>query len=317
MHPSQHHPGVFTDCQLAARATDVPVVGGWLFERKYDGYRAQASLFAGEVRIFTRSGQDWTENFRSVVAPLEMLDCHSATLDGEICALNERGQTSFTDLCSGLRSGRQLTFFVFDILELNGRNLTKLPLIERKALLRRLLGERSADSPVQLVPFVLSDGVELLQEIVRQGHEGIVCKRTNGPYQEGERSPDWLKIKCTKRQEFIIAGWRPDDTGVGVKSLVLATREGDNLIYRGRVGAGLSHEARRDLGQSLSLIELKTCALATFPQGLRAYTRWVKPMMIAEVEFQEITPKGVVRHPAYLGLRHDKSAPDVRLETSV
>lgn len=305
----------FTSCQLACPANAVPRNPGWIFERKYDGYRAQAVVRGSDVRLFTRNGLDWTTKLASLVSPLAALTRGSAALDGEICAVMPNGRTDFSLLCSSIHNGTPLVFFAFDLLEQDGVDLRGRPLIERKAALARLLGNRDVGSPLQMVDYLTSNGDQLLEQMRSEGHEGIVAKRMDGPYRPGRRSPDWLKVKCIMRQEFAVIGWQADQKEGWVKSLAIATLEQGRFSYRGRVGTGFSRAQRGSLAMQLRDLEAPLPACPSIPESLRPQVRWLRPYLVAEVAYAEISPRGIVRHPSFVGLRADKTVEQTALET--
>lgn len=303
----------FLGCQRPKAAKHVPIGPAWLFERKYDGYRAQAVVRGSEVRIFTRSGLDWTCEFASVVPAIKTLPVASAVLDGEVCVL-DGDDTDFSRLSAGLRAGARLTFLAFDLLELDSCDLRCLPLTERKTRLREVLGRRDQHDQLQCVPYVEADGHGLFDAIRRQGHEGIVCKRRDSAYRVGT-SPDWLKIKCIDRQEFAVIGWAPDPMTGEVKSLALATFDEGRAVFRGCVGTGFSRLDRTQIAAALRSQQLGNAAAAVAstraPKGLL----WVQPTLVVELRFRGLSRHGIVREPAFLGLRADKAAKDVTIAT--
>jgi bifunctional non-homologous end joining protein LigD len=290
----------------------IPSGDDWLFETKFDGYRAQVAICGSEVRVYTRNGHDWTEQFKTILAPLRQLTRGSALLDGEIVALDKAGRTSFSMLKTGIGTGLPLRFHAFDLLELNGRDVTGLMLRERKALLRDLLGERDTGESLQFSQHVL-DGENLFQEMSAGGHEGVIAKRADAQYL-GDRTKSWLKIKCTKRQEFVVGGWRPSDTGQGMASLILGTYENGQFIYRGRVGTGFTEAMRHKILEQLERRRLAKSAFAAVPRDIARKAQWVRPELVAEVSYAEITPDGSLRHASFQGLRADKLANQVALE---
>jgi bifunctional non-homologous end joining protein LigD len=214
----------------------VPAGAGWLHEMKYDGYRCLVALGGGKARIHTRKGLDWSDKFPEIAAAAAEIGVGSALLDGEIVKLDEQGGTSFSALQQTIgEGGRGLTLFLFDALEVDGEDLTKLGTIERKARLKALLGDGRP-------PFILyadhiaGRGEKLLAAMCDAGGEGIISKRADAAYR-GRRTKSWLKIKCVNRQEFVIVGWTPSDKkGRGFRSLLLAAHEEGRLAYAGKVG---------------------------------------------------------------------------------
>ncbi len=303
----------FRPLQLATLVDSVPAGEGWLFEMKYDGYRCLAAVNGESVRLYTRNGLDWTEQFRALVGPFQNLKLKSALIDGEICAFDEKGRTDFSTLKSVLSDGGRLEFFAFDLLQANGKDLTGLPLIERKAKLERLLAGPGRDEPIQYSSHVRQHGQAVLDALCRDGHEGVIAKRADAPYR-GERSKDWLKIKCSKRQEFVIGGWSPSSKRRGFASLLLGSWEGGKLIYRGRVGTGFNQDLLVEIDQKLKRLARKTSPFDAVPDERARDANWVRPDLVAEIGFTEFTPDGVLRHPSFIGLRGDKPSREVRLE---
>ena len=306
----------FREPQLATLVTAVPEGGDWVFEMKYDGYRCLATIAGDAVRLYTRTGKDWTTQFAAIVPPLGRLTKGTALIDGELCAFDDKGRTDFSTLKDHLSDGGPLTYFAFDLLEQDGEDLAGLPLVDRKARLEKLLGKVEASSLVQFSPHVTGNGQKVFDAIAREGHEGIIAKEANAPYR-GERTRSWLKIKASKRQEFVIAGWSTSTKKKSFASLLLGTWEGGKLVYRGRVGTGFNVESAHAIQQQLDARSRKTNPFASVPRPIARHANWVAPELVAEIGFTEFTPDGVLRHPSFLGLREDKAATDVVLEAPV
>jgi bifunctional non-homologous end joining protein LigD len=302
----------FRPVQLASLVDTVPSGEDWLFEMKYDGYRCLAAVAGDEVKLFTRSGLDWTDKFGSLVAPLQKLEIGSALIDGEICAFDAKGRTDFSTLKNVLSNGGRLEFFAFDLLEADGKDLTKLPLIERKERLEKLLEKSTRTDAVQYSTHVRGQGQKVLDALCEGGHEGVIAKRAKSTYR-GERTKDWLKIKCLKRQEFVIGGFSPSTKRRGFASLLLGTWENGKLLYRGRVGTGFSDKLLGELDERLSALSRTDSPFAAVPKEARK-AKWVEPQMVAEIAFTEMTEDEVLRHPSFIGLREDKAAEEVHLE---
>ena len=303
----------FRQPQLATLVTDVPEGSDWVFEMKYDGYRCQAAISGQEVKLYTRTGKDWTEQFAAIVPPLARITKGTALIDGELCAFDKSGRTDFSTLKDHLSSGGPLTYFAFDLLELDGKDLTKKPLIERKAALEKLLGKIESSSLVQFSAHVTGNGQKVFDTVTREGHEGIIAKEARAAYR-GERTRSWLKIKGSKRQEFVIAGWSPSSKKKSFASLLLGTWEGKKLIYRGRVGTGFTMDSAHELQQQLDARARKTSPFDDVPAVIAKAANWVTPELVAEVAYTEFTPDGILRHPSFLGLREDKPAKSVKVE---
>ncbi|MCV0397370.1 MAG: DNA ligase D [Rhizobiaceae bacterium] len=299
--------------QLATLVDEAPEGDQWLSELKYDGYRTLITIAGGKAKVFTRNGKDWTDKFPSVAEAAARLDVSSALLDGEIVAFDKAGRTDFSSLQKAIKAGgRDLSCFVFDCLELEGEDLTGLALVERKARLETLLGEGSA--PLIYSSHVTGQAPKVLAQICSAGHEGIVAKRANDSYRSG-RGRSWLKVKCTRRQEFVVGGWRPSDKkGRTVSSLLIGVFDGQKLVYKGRVGA-FEGDTLDLIGPLLSKQARKTSPFAgDLPREIRRDARFVTPDLVIEVDFTEFTADGVVRHGVVKGLREDKKAGEVVLE---
>ncbi len=309
-------PPAFRPPQLATLVAEVPQGADWLFEMKYDGYRCLAAVAGDQVQLYTRTGKDWSKQFDAIAAPLRKLTVGSVLIDGELCAFDTKGRTDFSTLKDHLSDGGPLTYFAFDLLEQDGQDLTKLPLTERKARLETLLGPIEKSSLVQYSAHVTGNGQKVFEAICAEGHEGIIAKQGNAPYR-GERTKSWLKIKCAKRQEFVIAGWSPSEKKKTFASLLIGTWEDGKLVYRGRVGTGFSVDSAEALQEKLDARTRKTSPFAEVPRLIARHARWVAPELVAEIGYTEFTPDGVLRHPSFLALGEDKPAGEIALETPV
>ena len=306
----------FVPPELATLVDRAPEGETWLHEMKYDGYRILARIENGRVRLLSRNGRDWTDNFPTVAKAVERLDAERALLDGEVAVLLENGTTSFQALqnyLSGLRAG-QLTYLVFDLLHLNGLDLTGARLEDRKRLLADLLGPvRDAAGPLRYSDHVVGDGPAFFAQACRHGLEGIVSKLRDAPYRSA-RSREWLKVKCSKRQEVVIGGYTdPEGSRVGLGALLAGVYEKGRLVYAGKIGTGFAEKTLRELTSRLRALERETCPFAPQPAGV-GRPHWVKPELVAEVSFSEWTEDGRMRHPSFLGLRKDKPASSVARE---
>lgn len=307
---------IFRPFQLCTLVTTIPTGSNWLFEMKFDGYRAQIAITGSEVRVYTRNGHDWTEQFKVILPPFKVLTTGSVLLDGEIVAIDKAGRTNFSMLKTGIAAGIPLKFYAFDIFERDREDLTRLPLVERKAILEALIGERDPGDSLQYSHHVVDNGQSVFNAMAAGGHEGMIAKKADARY-VGDRTTGWLKIKCTKRQEFVIGGWRPSDNGKGMASLILGTYEKGKFIYRGRVGTGFSDAMRDKILAQLEKRRLDKPAFATVPRDVARKAQWVRPELVAEVAYAEITPDGSVRHASFQGMRADKKASQVVLETAI
>jgi bifunctional non-homologous end joining protein LigD len=304
--------------QLAVLVSEPPTGAEYIFENKFDGYRALARLDGRgrtpDVRVYTRAGNDWTERFVPIAEAVASLDVDAAYLDGEIVAIDDEGKSNFQVLQNSL-SGEghaRLVYHVFDLLFLNGHDLRRMPLLSRKEILEQLL--RSNPHPLlRYSEHWTGDGRGFLSRSCNNHQEGMVCKDSRKAYVSG-RTADWLKVKCTNRQELIIVGYTPPQRSrEHLGSLLMATHDPDGrLRYVGRVGTGYTRKTLRELKEKL--LPLKTDAPPVYnPERARDIT-WVKPRLVAEVEYGHLTQDKILRHAAFRGLREDKPAAQVVLE---
>jgi bifunctional non-homologous end joining protein LigD len=317
--------------QLATLVAEAPAGDEWLHEIKYDGYRIGCALKRGKVQLISRNGGDWTDRFAPVAAEAAALPAASALLDGEVAVLLPDGRTSFQALQNALggAGAARLVYFAFDLHELDGADLRRRPLEERKAALRELLardrparegaarGRRAAEEArIRYSDHVLGEGPRFFREACRTGLEGIVAKRRADPHRPG-RTTGWLKVKCLARQEFVIGGFtEPEGSRAGIGALLLGVYQEGVLIYAGKVGTGFTQASARALRQRLDRIERPDCGFEPRPAArlLGKGVHWVEPSLVAEVAFTEWTEDGRIRHPSFQGLREDRSPLDVRRE---
>ena len=304
---------------LARLQPMAPLGPYWQHEVKLDGYRIQSHLANGKVTLYSRSGLDWTKRFGPrILDAIAALRCRTAILDGEIVVLENSGVTSFSALQNDLSKGRtdRMVFFVFDCLHVDGKSLIDEPLSMRKAALTALLTPLEPESAVRLSEEFAAEGNIVLAHACRMGLEGVVSKRRDAPYHSG-RSESWVKSKCTLRQEFIIAGYLPSEAkGRGIKSLLVAYKDNRTLRYAGRVGTGLTAKSSDDLKRKLDKIRTTTSTVAGITPAQKKAV-WVKPRLVADIEFRTWTKDRLVRQGSFKGLREDKSATDVVDETKV
>lgn len=306
----------FRPPQKAQLRRSLPKDEGWLYEVKYDGYRAQAAIAGDRVRLYSSSGIDWTDKqFAFLVPAFRELGPGPLLIDGEVCALDESGRPDFSRLKVSLDGRHRLVFYAFDLLVDDGEEVAQLPLIDRKARLEAVLERLPANAPIQF-SWHTPDGSSLLQAMRENRMEGVVAKRPDAPYAAGDRSDAWLKIKTTQRQEFVILGWRPPEHGPDdVRGLFLATYEGGQLVYRGGVGTGFTNRMRSQVLDVLKLIRRdRPLDVKGMPRAEARVVRWVEPRLLAEIDFAEVTPDGVLRHPSFKGLREDKAPTEAHLE---
>ena len=305
----------FVAPQLATLAEAPPEGKDWLHEIKFDGYRVEAAIGGGRATIHTRTGLDWTEKFRPIVQPLADLPCRAALIDGEAAVLDADGRTNFGLLQNAIAEGQgEIVFYAFDLLSLDGEDLRKLPLIERKKKLAKLLADQPTAGPLFFSDHVVGKGRDTFESACEMKLEGIISKRASAPYRSG-RTKGWLKAKCNLGQEFVIVGWQPSPVKARpFSSLLVATRDEDKFTYRGRIGTGFGERELKQVSEALGKIAIDKPAADDIPADVRRKSKFVKPELLAEVEFGGWTEEGYVRHGAFKGLRTDKKAAEVRRE---
>jgi bifunctional non-homologous end joining protein LigD len=305
-------PPPFQAPQLATLVDTVPDGPDWIHEYKYDGYRLLIATGDGAATAWTRNGNDWSDKFRSLVKAAAGLPA-GCLIDGEAVALNAKGKPDFQLLQSTLKDskGANLAFYAFDLLVDRGKDIKKLPNLERKERLAALL--KGVPSPILYGDHVIGKGEALFDAICAEAGEGIISKRANAPYR-GARTRNWLKIKCTNRQEFVVVGWSESDKRRGFRSLLLGLKAGRKLTYAGKVGTGFDAKLIDELMGRMKPLEVQEPALEV-PRAEHRGAHWIEPKMVAEIAFAEFTREGTLRHPSFIALREDKSAKDVVRET--
>ena len=305
-----------TGVQLAKLVRTVPEGGDWLYELKYDGYRILAYLEGDGARLVTRKGNDYTGRFQEIADSLaDWAAGRAMVLDGEMVIADAEGRTDFQALQNHMRNpeGKNLTYVVFDLLALDGTDLRGRPLIERKESLEALM----KDSPKNLSysRHVRGNGKESFSAACQAKLEGIVGKKADSVY-SGTRNGDWIKLKCEKRQEFVIGGYTLSDKKTsGVSSLLLGVYEGEELVYSGRAGTGLTERSREELEERFERIKREAPPFKQAPE-VRANEKitWLEPELVAEIKFAEWTEEHLLRQASFEGLRTDKEPRDVRKE---
>jgi bifunctional non-homologous end joining protein LigD len=284
---------------------------GWVYEIKWDGYRTIAEVQKGKVKLYSRNLLSFDERFAPVAESLKDLG-HDAVVDGEVVVVVTAGHSSFQLLQQYQKTGQgRLIYYVFDLLYLDGRDLRRLPLTERKKLLAQLVPGLPR---VLFSEHVVDRGMDLFRAAISRGLEGIIAKDGSGPYREGKRSGDWFKIKTVARQEAVIGGFTAPRGGrIALGAMLLGVYEGENLVYIGHTGGGLGDDELSLLRKQLDPLATPSCPFVRRPSP-NAPVTWVEPELVCEVAFREWTQDGHMRHPIFMGLREDKSARQVHRE---
>jgi bifunctional non-homologous end joining protein LigD len=308
-------PGFVEPCDpsLHERA---PTGEGWVYEIKTDGYRAQVHIRNRRVTIYSRTGYDWTEQFGPIAKAASKLKVREAIIDGEATVLGNTGLPDFQALRRelGNRKSSRLLLHAFDLLYLNGRDLRRAPLVERKQALKRLL--EGAPHSLAYVDFLEADGTRVFEQACRMGIEGIVAKRVDMPYRSG-RQDSWIKLKCTKSDTYPIVafveklGARPRK----IASLYVGRWEGDRLVYAGKARSGYTEAVARELRERLDPLIRRTSPLSVPVKKPKA--TWVEPKVDAEIEYSAVTDDGLLRAAVFKGLRDDLAAPRVQASSTV
>lgn len=306
--------------QLTRLVEEAPTGDAWLHEIKYDGYRMHARIDGGKAVLLTRTGLDWSHRYRRTIEALRELPVRSAYLDGELCALNDEGVPVFSRLQAAMDEGRtdQLIYFVFDLLYLDGKDLARLPLVERKERLRRLMAK---DVPgLRYSEHVVGGGPRFRQHACKLGLEGAISKLRDRPYAPGDRGI-WVKSKCLNREEFVVVGWTdPEGSRSHIGALLLGYYTTDGkLHYAGRAGTGMTVKELKRLSEVMKPLHAARMPLAEPPPRDSRFgsplqlsnVHWVKPEVVVEVSYLTWTEDNLLRQVSYQGQREDKPARQV------
>ncbi len=306
--------------QLATLVETAPA-GDWRYEIKFDGYRMMARIDNGEVKLFTRNGHDWTSKLPRQAEALASLALESAWLDGEVIAADDEGVPSFQILQNAFESGKSqaIVFYLFDMPYLNGVDLREVPVEERRAALAQVV-ERSEDDIIRFSEDFGEEASDLLTSVCQMHMEGLIGKRAGSTY-VSRRSDNWIKLKCKHRQEFVVVGYSEPKgarTSFGALLLGLHDKDSGELRYSGKVGTGFNERTLRTILEQLKPLEISKPAVVNPPTEADARgVHWLKPELLAEVAYAEITKDGSVRHSVFHGLRNDKPAKEITEETPV
>ena len=310
----------FVEPMKARLSENLPNSDDWVYEIKFDGFRGLALKNGSEVRLFSRNNRELGSKFPSVISAVRKLPCNQLLLDGELVALDKQGRSSFQLLqgsgeVSDETSG--LFFYVFDILNVNGRDTTGLPLMKRKALLQTLLKEKP-DS-IRYSDIITGDIEELSGAMRQMGLEGLIAKKRNSTYEVGRRSGTWIKFKWGYEQEFVIGGYTdPEGSRPYFGSVLVGYYEGPKLIFVGKVGTGFNTKLLKSLYDRFQKIRTDTAPFSNLPErggvigpSQMRFCKWVRPEVVCQVRFTEWTRDNHLRQPVFLGTREDKDARDV------
>ena len=309
---------------MQAKLVDSIRPGDWIYEIKFDGYRALALRGSSETRILSKNQNDLGKKFTEVRDSIAALDVQDTIIDGEIVALDDKGRSSF-QILQAFEMGQErppIVFYAFDLLRLNGKDFQNLPIEERKAKLEELLKK-----PPGVIRYSVSFTKDIKELLIRAqglGLEGLIGKRSGSRYEAGKRTGAWVKIKLHQEQEFVIGGYtQPEGARKHFGALLVGVYEDKKLKFAGRVGTGFNDKILRSLSSKLEKIRVESCPFFNVPavgrsrwdQGLTAaemkHCHWVKPSMVCQVKFTEWTRDDRLRHPVFLGIREDKNANEV------
>lgn len=309
---------------MKARLVERPPAGDWLYEIKLDGYRTIAIKSGSTTQLFSRNEKDFSQKFPEVAAAIRKLKVREAIIDGEVVALEPSGRSSF-QLLQAYDVGEErppIYFYAFDLLQLDGKDLQKLPVVQRKAQLEKIL--KGAPETIRFSSSLEGSLDSLLNHARELGLEGLIGKRKDSKYESGRRSGAWIKLKLTFEQEMVIGGFtQPQGSRKHFGSLLVGYYEGGKLLYAGRVGTGFNEASLKSLRREMDQIRTPQWAFTNLPERKRnrfspdltisemKKCAWVEPKLVCQVRFTEWTRDGKLRHPVFLGLREDKQPEDV------
>ena len=298
---------------MKAQLSDLPAFDSpdWIFEIKWDGYRAVAEINPAGNKLYSRNGLTFDKAYPKIFNALKIIK-KKAVIDGEIVVFDAEGKPNFQKLQNYTSNDKYvIQYYAFDCLELDGKSITDLPLIERKQILKKILPKSDI---ILFCDHVDTEGKALFREMKKMKLEGMIAKRKNSKYYVGKRSTDWLKIKNVQIQEAIIVGFTaPKGARSSFGALLLAVKKNRRLVYVGNVGTGFTDKSLKELHVKLKKLIRKTSPLDV-PIKETPDITWVDPVLVCNIKYTEITADGIIRHPVFQGLRIDKEAKEVRLE---
>jgi bifunctional non-homologous end joining protein LigD len=321
----------YVEPMKALSVTQLPKGPEWIYELKFDGVRGLCVKRNQAVVLISRTGKDLTAKYRELAEALNKLPAKRAVLDGEVVALDQEGRSSFQLLQSYQRPGGQkppLLYYVFDLLNLDGKDLRGLPLLQRKAMAEALIA--NASPTIRFSASINAESKQLVREMKARDLEGLIAKRTDSQYESGRRSGAWVKFKWTNEQEFVIGGYtQPQGTRKHFGAILVGYYENGKLLFAGKVGTGFDQKLLGSLHQKFQGLVRKSCPFANLPEksssfGAKGLTAtqmrsciWLRPSLVCQVRFAEWTRDHHLRQPAFLGLREDKRPQEVMREKAV
>jgi len=312
----------FVTPMLARPVNELPDGTGWIYELKLDGYRVLVLKTRGNVTLFSRRGNNFSNNYPTITRAFSFLP-DDTMVDGELVVLDEQGRPSFSALQKSRFTPNALQFYVFDVLTYQGWDLRKLPLVERRELLEDYVLKDMRD-PIRLSPAFDTSPKRLIAVARKSGLEGVIGKRADSRYESGERSGAWVKYKTNKGQELVIGGYKPGTTGF--EYLLVGYYEGKDLIFIAKIRNGFTRSLRLEIAKNFPKLRSSVCPFANLPEPasarrgeaitreVMAKIQWLRPKLVAQIEFTEWTKGNHLRHSKFVGLRVDKKATEVLKE---